>query len=226
MAACGIDVGSLSAGSLSYVAWLDDGEFLLDVFVPSSAEPLPRPPARLWGSHDALDAPQGLAAVGERRRQADREARTPTSVLPPTRAGLATSKLYRAFIEAGIEIFWSLHESGEAAIVGLDGPARENVVMETYPRYVIKRLWPELTIPSKRKTPRDYIDAVWPRIRGSGLSCGSVIRPNVDQVDAMLCALAADAYDRAGGLPSGAVGLPPSVDATERVIREGFIVAP
>jgi hypothetical protein len=42
----------------------------------------------------------------------------------------------------------------------------------------------------------------------------------------MLCALAAEACLRDDELPAGTVGLPPVVDLAERVLREGFIVAP
>src|SRR4029078_512218 len=51
-----------------------------------------------------------------------------------------------------------------------------------------------------------------------------VTRP--DHVDAMLCALAAEACLHADGLPAGTIGLPPVADPGERVLREGFIVAP
>ncbi len=42
----------------------------------------------------------------------------------------------------------------------------------------------------------------------------------------MLCALAAEACLHADDLPAGTVGLPPVADPAERVLREGFIVAP
>ena len=47
-----------------------------------------------------------------------------------------------------------------------------------------------------------------------------------DHIDAMLCALAAEACLHADGLPEGTVGEPPVADEGERVLREGFIVAP
>jgi len=42
----------------------------------------------------------------------------------------------------------------------------------------------------------------------------------------MLCALAAEACLLADGLPGGTVGDPPVADPAERVLREGFLVAP
>ena len=52
------------------------------------------------------------------------------------------------------------------------------------------------------------------------------MRPTVDQVDAMLCAIAAEACVAANGLPPGSVGQPPFVDEPAQVIREGYIVSP
>ena len=170
----------------------------------------------------ALDAPQGLPGVGRTRRAADAQARTPTSALPADRTALATWKAYRAFIEAGIEIFWAVHKSG-GSVDGL-GAGTGPLFCETYPRYVLRRLWPELEIPSKRKAPLAYVDAVWSRLKAAGFSCDSTLRPCLDHVDAMLCALAAERS--VDDLPPGTVGDPPVVDADERVIREGYIVAP
>jgi hypothetical protein len=145
--------------------------------------------------------------------------------LPRTRAEFAGWKLYRHFIETGIEIFWSIHEQERASILGLvPVPGAETIVFETYPRYVLLQLW-GLRPPSKRKQPAAYVDFVWSRLREAGYTCDdAVTRP--DHVDAMLCALAAEACLRDDELPAGTVGLPPVVDLAERVLREGFIVAP
>ena len=66
---CGIDVGSLR--TLSYVAWLSDRTFLLDLYVSSPANPLPEVP-REWErpAYIGLDAPQGLPVRGAPRREA------------------------------------------------------------------------------------------------------------------------------------------------------------
>jgi predicted nuclease with RNAse H fold len=223
---CGIDLGSFRTPS--YVAWLEDGQFALDTYVASPERPLPPSPGGPGGPPSVftgIDAPQGLPATGERSRRADREANAPTKVLPRTRAELAGWRLYRPVVEAGIEVFWSIHERELASILGLvpvlDG---EGTVFETYPRYVLLQLWGERP-PSKRRRPTEYVDFVWSRLRAAGYACdGPVTRP--DHVDAMLCAMAAEACLHAGGLPAGTVGAPPVVDERDRVLREGFIVAP
>jgi hypothetical protein len=221
---CGIDLGSFTTDS--YVAWLEDGHFLLETYRPTRAHPLPDSPGGWPPAYTGIDAPQGFPEVGERRRrEADRLAKTPTRVLPRTRAELAGWRLYRPFVETGVEVFWSIHEKELASILGLvPVPDGEGTVFETYPRYVLLQLWGERP-PSKRRHPREYVDFVWERLRREGYSCASPVeRP--DHVDAMLCALASQACLHADGLPGGTVGLPPVVDEAERVIREGFIVAP
>ena len=220
---CGIDLGSFRTPS--YVAWLEDGQFALDAYLASPDRPLPPSPGGWPVAFTGIDAPQGLPAAGERCRRADREARTPTKVLPRNRAELAGWQLYRPFVEAGVELFWSLHERETASILGLvPVPDGETTVFETYPRYVLLQLWGERP-PSKRRSPADYVDFVWSHLRAAGYACADpVTRP--DHVDAMLCALAAEACLHSDGLPSGTVGLPPVVDEGGRILREGFIVAP
>lgn len=232
----GVDTGSLN--TLSYVAWLAGRQFLLDLYQPAAGSPLPVPPPG-WGAPVciAFDAPQGLPVPGELSRRCDREANAPTRRLPVNREELARSRLYKGLIEAGIEIFWAAHERGLAVVAGLGpGPAPGTsfaapaagvtVICETYPRLVIRRLWPDLAIPSKRHSPLVYIDAVWGRIRQAGYTCPGVARPTVDQVDAMLCALAAAALVEAGGPPPGTVGAPPVADPAARVLREGYVISP
>lgn len=220
---CGVDVGSLK--TLSYVAWLRDGEFFLDMYLPSLLALLPSPPPS-WDqpAFIAFDAPQGLPFAGHPVREADRLAGTPTKKLPAGRAELGRSRLYRGLVEAGVEIFWQAQSRGQACVFGL-GRQSAPVLMETYPRYVARRRWPRLAVPSKRHAPLDYVDAVWGRLQKEGYCCPGVLRPAVDQVDAMLCALAAESC-LASALPPGIVGQPPFVDEEERVIREGYIVSP
>jgi predicted nuclease with RNAse H fold len=220
---CGIDLGSLRTAS--YVAWLEEDQFVLDEYVASREHPLPPSPGGWPPSFTGIDAPQGLPRPGERSRRADLLAKVPTKVLPRDRAELAGWRLYRPFVEAGVELFWSIHERELASILGLvPVPGREGVVFETYPRYVLLQLWGERP-PSKRREPAAYVDFVWSRLRDAGYLCDDpVTRP--DHVDAMLCALAAEACLRSDDLPAGTVGLPPVADPGERVLREGFIVAP
>jgi hypothetical protein len=148
-------------------------------------------------------------------------------VLPADRAALATWQLYKGFIAAGVDTYWSILASGAATIGGLDhkGGSDCPVVVETYPRYVLRKMWSDLKIPSKRQAPEKYTAAVWARLKARGFrSSPAPSRP--DHVDAMLCALAARAYLDADGLPPGTVGDPPYIDEGDRVIREGYIVAP
>jgi hypothetical protein len=223
---CGVDVGSLR--TLSYVAWLKDRQFVLDLYIPSVEDPLPQPPEG-WSqpAYIAFDAPQGLATPGCKRRKADKGAKTPTSTLPADRKELAGWKLYKGLIEAGVTIFWAVYVQELASVMGLEPVAGCPItVLETYPRYVITRLWPGLEIPSKRKKPLKYVDTVWDRLQEFGYSCTSVLRPAVDHVDAMLCAIAAEACLMADGLPEGTVGSNPTLDTDARVLREGYIVSP
>lgn len=222
---CGIDSGTFKTPS--YVAWLRGGQFALSSFRPTAIDPLPQPPAG-WSAPRvyALDLPQGLARRGEKRRTADAAAGTPTRVLPGTRAELNGWKLYKGLIEAGVESFWSIHSSGVAHVAGLRAPSSDQaLVVETYPRYIIRRMWPDLKIPSKRKTPEEYTRQVWTRLEAAGFT--SVHPPTQpDHVDAMLCAIAARACEESDGLPEGTVGAPPYIDLTDNLIREGYIVAP
>lgn len=222
---CGVDVGSLSTPS--YVAWLQEGQFVLDLYVPSVETPLPRPPrGQSLPRCIALDAPQGLPRPGRARRAADELANTPTRTLPNDRRDLERRRLYAGLVRAGVALFWSAHRRGAAAVVGLATPDHRPALCETYPRYIARRLWPDLTPPSKRRDPLAYVETLWGRLQGLGYACPSVARPCVDHVDAMLCAVAAEAYAAAGGLPAGSVGEPPFVDEAEHVIREGYIVSP
>ena len=207
MTVCGVDVGSL--GTPAAVAWLDRGRFVLDSYVPSAARPLPEPPAGMPVAECfALDAPQSLPELGATRRAADREARTPTSVLPDRLADVRAMREYGPFVEAGLAIFWAARELGLPAV-------------ETYPRVVIHTLWPELKVPSKRREPKRYVAELWSLIRALGY--GSRPPGTHDEIDAMLCAVAAEAF--AAGTHRQ-VGAPLEVDEAEGVLREGYIVVP
>ena len=204
---CGIDVGSLR--TTAGVAWLADGAFWLDAYVPSAAFPVPAPPSALEAAVCfALDAPQSLPVAGSKRREADRLANTPTRLLPTRRVEVAAMRAYGPFVEAGLTLFWEAH-------------LRSLPVVETYPRFVIRTLWPELKIPSKRRDSKRYIAEIWARIRTLGYSS----RPpgTHDEIDAMLCALAAEAFASGTHVQ---VGAPLLVDPDDNVLREGFIVAP
>jgi dCTP diphosphatase len=222
---CGIDAGTFK--SSSYVAWLRGREFRLGRYRPSAADPLPAILPGWPAPHViALDLPQGLPRPGARRREADAAAAPPTNALPGTRAELENRRLYRGLIEAGIETYWAIHTTSVGTVAGL-GPAEAGkpLVVETYPRYVLKRLWPEFRIPSKRREPDEYTEEVWALLKEQGYGAATAPgRP--DHVDAMLCAVAARACTESDGLPAGTVGTEPYIDAEERVIREGYIVAP
>lgn len=222
---CGVDCSTLTRPN--WVAWLEDRTFTLDAYVPSRGAPLPAltvKPGRV--ACVAFDAPQGLPLPGEAVREADRLARTPTRRLPSNRRELDMWRPCRGLIEAGISIFWWCYETSRAAIPGLPEGSANTTIVETYPRHIIRRLWPDMRIPSKRNDTLAYVDAVYSGIQKLGYLCRSVIRPTTDQVDAMLCALAARAFVNANGLPDGTVGSAPVVDDTGTVLREGFIVSP
>jgi hypothetical protein len=220
---CGIDLGSFS--SPSWVAWLEDKQFLLDGYLATLRSPLPLSPGDWPPAFTGIDGPQGLPGFGAPVRQADKQANTPVKSLPHTRGELERWPIYRPFLQAGVELFWSIHERELASILGLvPVPGREGIVFETYPRYILLQLWGRRP-PSKRKDPAAYVDFVWSRLQEAGYLCDEpVTRP--DHVDAMLCALAAEACLQSDDLPDGTVGLAPVADPGERVLREGFIVAP
>ena len=212
---CGVDVGSLRTPA--HLAWLEGDAFELGSYQPTLEHPLPggREPAAF-----ALDAPQGLPVEGRSRRAADREAKTPTSVLPTSRDGVALMRAYGPFVEAGLSLFWEARRRGLAVVPGLGGSGP--ILLESYPRFVIRQLWPELRpIPSKRKAAVDYVAELWARLRALGLA-GRRPRRH-DEIDALLCALAARSWLRSEAVE---VGEPPQVDDAEGILREGFIVAP
>lgn len=224
----GIDLGSLD-NTLSYVALLDQREFELDVYTPRRGGALPEfhpcAPAFL-----GIDAPQGLPLPDEpSRRLCDQHADTPTRVLPRTPDDRETAVAYRALIDAGVAVFWEIAESRAGKVFGLD--AKKNAPLtafETYPRYVVRRLWPDdyRALPSKRKAPFSYVDFVWSLLRSAGYHCHSVRRPMVDQIDAMLCAVAAEALAGEGWYPAWKVGGKPERAPEGGYLRGGYIVVP
>jgi hypothetical protein len=127
-------------------------------------------------------------------------------------------RAYGPFVDAGITIFWEAQRNGLAAIPGLTGSGP--TLLETYPRFVIRRLWPDLRpIPSKRKAPRAYVAELWARLQALGLRGPEPERH--DHIDALLCALAGKSWALDEAVE---VGEPPRADID--VLREGFIVAP
>lgn len=212
----------------AHVAWLlEDLSFSLGSYQPSRERPLPEPPvgAGIPACY-AIDGPQGLPRRGAAARQADQAAGTPTRRLPATRQDLESWRLYRGLIEAGIEVFWSVYRRGLGRIPGLEAGPPRPLVCETYPRYLLRRLWPGMKIPSKRRQPVCYGEAVYRRLRSLGYRCHDIIRPTPDQADAMLCALAARACALEGGQARLLFGAAPMADLEAQVLREGYIVVP
>ena len=220
---CGIDAGSLRTAS--WVAWLKGRDFLLDAYC-ARLELLPPVPREIAASVScyAIDAPQGLPESESLNRRCDREAGTPTNRLPASRKELEEWILFRGLIEMGIAVFWGLHSSPGVHIHGLKGKDGETSVIETYPRKTAKIFGLE-PLPSKKKEPIAYVRHVWGFLRSAGFRCPSVFTPSVDQVDAMLCAIAAQAF-MAGGASWKAMGSAPFVYPGDDVLREGFIVCP
>ena len=112
-------------------------------------------------------------------------------------------RAYGPFVEAGVSVFWEARRRGLAVVAGLGGSGP--VLLESYPRFVIRQLWPELRpIPSKRKAAADYVAELWARLCALGLA-GRRPRRH-DEIDALLCALAARSWLRSEAVE---VGEPP-----------------
>lgn len=220
---CGIDAGSLN--TQSYVAWLKGPLFLLGLYRQTKDKPLPDSPSIVKNVQCyAIDAPQGLPKIGRKRRLCDELANTPTRVLPETLQELDNWKIYKGLIEGGVKTFWAICESTKIQIFGLNDLYEAPVAIETYPRKVAETLGVR-HLPSKRKEPVLYVDHVWGLLKSLGYCCESVIRPAIDHVDAMLCAIAAQAVlDKQGAWQS--LGEKPFTDKDGTVLREGFIVCP
>jgi catechol 2,3-dioxygenase-like lactoylglutathione lyase family enzyme len=138
-------------------------------------------------------------------------------VLPADLEALQTWRLYRGPIEAGLVLFAALRVSG----LGIPG-LTEGVpaAIETYPQAVARRLWPEHPLPVKRRDPVGFAAEVARRLRSAGHR-SEVASVTVDQADAMLCAIAAEAWVEGR---ADLLGAPPEYDGS--VLREGFIVVP
>ena len=232
---CGIDLGGQT--TLSYVAWLSGHSLVLDAYQAAPRRPLPPPPAHRAVAAYAIDGPQGLprrVPGGARScRAADRAARTPTMSLPTTRAGLGTLRLYGALVRLSVDLFWTAVCEEGARLYGLDASAGDGaapLLCETWPRLVLRAaLAPGARIPSKRRAPEAYVRAAWGAVESAGLRAAGVRLPSVDQADAALCAIAARAVlaaDRPAAAGLLCLGSAPALDREERVVREGFIVAP
>ena len=226
MSVCGIDLGSFK--SPSYIAWLQDKHFLFDIYIPSKEAPLPKLNLDIsYSTHFAIDGPQSLPVIENKRRECDRLANTPTSILPKNRHELSTWKMYKQLIECGIEVFWSAHKNGFASIGGTEESNSElPIIIETYPRYIIKRLWDKHTIPSKRKAPIEYVNNYISLIKSLGYSFDETKIWAPDYIDAMLCAIAAEDYLLSNGNCLGKVGIPPILDEGNQIFREGYIYSP
>ena len=226
MSVCGVDLGSFKTPS--YVAWLVGKEFHFDLYLASKDKPFPPLPSGISiPTHIAFDGPQSLPLIGNKRRECDKGAKTPTSVLPLTREELKDWKLFKRLIECGVEIFWSIYEKNLASIAGLNSNRNSKlIIMETYPRYIIKRLWPEESIPSKTKTPIEYIRKFSTLIKKKGYKFKPPGVMTHDYVDAMLCAITAKDYLKTNGNSAGKVGSNLFVDLDEKIEREGFIFSP
>jgi hypothetical protein len=97
------------------------------------------------------------------------------------------------------------------------------MVIETYPRYIVKTLFPDLKIPSKTKAPEEYVSAVWSRLQNIGYRSEEDERLTVDMVDALICAIVGEhELARSGDTPAR-VGQPPEADEAQAVLREGYI---
>ncbi len=235
---CGIDCGSTK--TLSYVAWLDTtlNEFMLDAYIPDFArgDVLPKF-AHGAPAYVGLDCPQGLPNPDSGRlcRKSDQIAKTPTKKMAMTRGELETGIFYgREIVRLGIDLFWTLYSNDRAAIYGLSNLDVSNLevnvqvtVFETYPRYALETLFGLKSsiqhIPSKRKDPLSYIQKIWSLIQNLGYTCQGGGPHTVDDVDAMLCAIAAEQLSQCVACR---VGNPPSVDHDGQVLREGYIVVP
>jgi predicted nuclease with RNAse H fold len=223
MSVCGIDLGSFK--TTSYVAWLEDRQFSFDVYIPSKDKPLPTVPFNLSTStHFAIDGPQSLPAIESKRRECDRLANTPTRVLPKNRQELQNWKMYKELIHCGVEVFWSSYKNGFANLGGLNKEVNDiPIILETYPRYVIKRIWPSFMIPSKRKTPVEYVNKLIPLIKMMDYEFDESKILSPDYIDAILCAIAAENYLITTGNCLGRVGVDPIVDEENQILREGYI---
>lgn len=243
MLVAGIDTsGASGTKNYSIIAWLDTNTqtFTLDAYSPTQSNPLPislhGSPPRFIG----FDSPQSLPISGKTRRNCDEKAKTPTSVLPSSRAALSNIKLYKGLIVTGIDIFWNSYTNQTANIYGLTQTNEvKPTIFETYPRYVIRKWLSEQLInknliiefndiiTNKRDNPMRYVDFVWSGLRNLGYISPGIEKPSVDQLDAMLCAVVAHHLSVTPNyLLANTVGKQPSLDLKGRVLREGYIVCP
>jgi predicted nuclease with RNAse H fold len=220
----GIDAGSLR--TQSWIAYLVGRRFRVDdyEFTPENLD-LHWLPDDVTGGI-AIDAPQGLPGHGPRRR-ADRDANTPTRILPATRRELRTGRQQRdgvkypflSVVQLGCDLFWR----NRCYLYGLNGQLGK--LVETYPRAILLKRpldSKKQKIPSKKRNPLQYAKFVEHLLTEWGYSWGHGPQV-VDQYDAMLCALAAKAHAEGR---ADYLGEPAAEDSKEKVIREGYIVLP
>ncbi len=215
----GIDAGGL--GNPSWLAFLDADSVTLTQHI-FTLDSLALP----WLEDDVscltIDAPQGLPSPGDKRRNCDKMANTPTRRLPSSRAEMEAGRsdddkefAYIGPVRAGVALFWANRES-------LFGLVQQPKLAETYPNLVFRSLIGRRP-PPKTKKAYDYCVAVAGIMRREQISCPGVELPSADQCDAILCALAARAFE---ANRTECLGLPPVVDEGEQLLREGFIVTP
>ena len=167
-------------------------------------------------------------------RVADKQANTPTRILPTSLDQLTGENsnkfVYKELIKLGTTLFWNAYIKQMATIYGIHGNRSlvntSTTLVETYPRFVIKTLFSlkDREIPSKRKQPFLYITKIWSLIKSSGYFCSSVIHPSVDQVDAVLCAIAAERLYQKHTNPDHIVGTPCVPDYNAQILRAGYII--
>ena len=167
----------------------------------------------------ALDGPQGLAAPGQKMRQAEREVaaagKTPDK---PPRHGP-----YASFLRGSVALFAALRAAG-FGLVGESAP-EEAVLLEVYPADLWRRLAAARRLP--RKTSRDGRRIRWELLRSEGVELEGPhpIGPDEvthDQLDAAAAAFAAYLWASGKGR---LVGKAPRWDPAAGALREGFIVS-
>jgi hypothetical protein len=220
----GIDAGSFATPS--WVAVLEGDAAVLDAvqFHLQERSPL----GTFLDDPDvlavAIDAPQGLPEGLKPRRACDQQADTPTRRLPGTRTEMAagcckdgTTIPNQRVVYLGVELF--LAHYGE--VLGIpDCPTPR--LLESCPRAIYRRLTGNAP-PSKRRTPMQYMTAVYGALGELGIRCPGVRTPSTDQADALLCAFVARLFVEDKTV---CFGKAPWVDDREGVLREGFIVLP
>lgn len=97
--------------------------------------------------------------------------------------------------------------------------------METYRRYLIRRLWSALKIPFKKKEATTYMEVLSSFLRQTAhiFPKGTI---QVDRVDAMVCVSGAEGCLDSDLLPNAAIGRVPDIGRSGPILREDNIVCP